>query len=100
VKLAASDSTYGIRVGNDRVIYEVLDRLLVVDVIRIGHRREVDRWRNPIHLRQAPPFLRRGVPASLDAPLVHRGHLQVAGKRSLRSQRRWERIVFRWQWEP
>ena len=43
VKLAASDSTYGIRVGNDRVIYEVLDRLLVVDVIRIGHRREVYR---------------------------------------------------------
>ena len=43
VKLATSDSTYRIRVGNYRVIYEVLDRLLVVDVIRIGHRREVYR---------------------------------------------------------
>jgi mRNA interferase RelE/StbE len=43
VKLATSDSTYRIRVGNHRVIYEVLDRLLVVDVIRIGHRREVYR---------------------------------------------------------
>ena len=39
VKLATSNSTYRIRVGNHRVIYEVLDRLLVVDVIRIGHRR-------------------------------------------------------------
>ena len=43
VKLATSDSTYRIRVGNYRVIYEVLDRLLVVDVIKIGHRREVYR---------------------------------------------------------
>lgn len=43
VKLATSDSTYRIRVGNYRVIYEVLDRLLVVDIIRIGHRREVYR---------------------------------------------------------
>ncbi|MBU3683756.1 MAG: type II toxin-antitoxin system RelE/ParE family toxin [Phycisphaerales bacterium] len=43
VKLATSNSTYRIRVGNHRVIYEVLDRLLVVDVIRIGHRREVYR---------------------------------------------------------
>jgi mRNA interferase RelE/StbE len=43
VKLATSDSTYRIRVGNYRVIYEVLDRLLVVDVIKIGHRRDVNR---------------------------------------------------------
>ena len=43
VKLATSDSTYRIRVGNYRVIYEVLDRLLVVDVIKIGHRRDVIR---------------------------------------------------------
>jgi mRNA interferase RelE/StbE len=43
VKLATSDSTYRILVGNYRVIYEVLDRLVVVDVIKIGHRREVYR---------------------------------------------------------
>jgi mRNA interferase RelE/StbE len=43
VKLATSESTYRIRVGNYRVIYEVLDKLLVVDVIRIGHRRDVYR---------------------------------------------------------
>ena len=43
VKLATSGSTYRIRVGKYRDIYEVLDRLLVVDVIRIGHRREVYR---------------------------------------------------------
>ncbi len=43
VKLATSDSTYRIRVGNYRVIYEVLDKLLVFDVIRIGYRRDVCR---------------------------------------------------------
>jgi mRNA interferase RelE/StbE len=43
VKLATSDSTYRIRVGNYRVIYEVLDQLLLIDVIRVGHRRDVYR---------------------------------------------------------
>ncbi len=32
-----------IRIGNYRVVYEVLDQKLVVLVIRIGHRREVYR---------------------------------------------------------
>jgi mRNA interferase RelE/StbE len=32
-----------LRVGNHRVIYEVLDSQLVIHVIRVGHRREVYR---------------------------------------------------------
>lgn len=43
VKLATSVSTYRIRVGDYRVIYEVLDEILVVDVARVGHRRDVYR---------------------------------------------------------
>lgn len=34
---------YRIRVGDYRVIYEVIDFLLVVDVVDLGHRREVYR---------------------------------------------------------
>ena len=43
VKRATSGSTCRIRVGKYRDIYEVLDRLWVVDFIRIGHRRKVYR---------------------------------------------------------
>ena len=43
VKLATSGSTYRIRVGKFRVIYEVLDRLLMMDVINLGPRRDVYR---------------------------------------------------------
>jgi mRNA interferase RelE/StbE len=32
-----------LRVGSYRIVYEVLDRELTVLVVRIGHRREVDR---------------------------------------------------------
>ncbi len=36
---------YRLRVGDYRVIYQVRDRVLVVLVVRIGHRREVYRGR-------------------------------------------------------
>jgi mRNA interferase RelE/StbE len=32
---------YRIRVGNYRVIYDIFDALLVVDVITIGHRKDI-----------------------------------------------------------
>ncbi|MEI2580747.1 type II toxin-antitoxin system RelE family toxin [Scytonema sp. PRP1] len=41
VKLENSDNKYRIRVGNYRVLYEIQDDLLIVSVIRVGHRREV-----------------------------------------------------------
>lgn len=42
-KLAPRDNLYRIRVGDYRVIYRVLDRLILVTIIRIGHRRDVYR---------------------------------------------------------
>ena len=32
---------YRIRVGNYRVIYEIFDKELIIDVIALGHRREI-----------------------------------------------------------
>jgi mRNA interferase RelE/StbE len=43
VKLENSDDRYRIRVGDYRVLYEIQDDLLIVSVIRVGHRREVYR---------------------------------------------------------
>jgi mRNA interferase RelE/StbE len=34
---------FRVRVGDFRILYEVVDRLLLVQVVRIGHRREVYR---------------------------------------------------------
>jgi mRNA interferase RelE/StbE len=42
-KLKGSEALWRIRVGDYRVIYEVRDRVLLVLVVRIGHRREVYR---------------------------------------------------------
>lgn len=43
VVLQGEDSAYRVRVGDYRVVYEVLDQVLLVHVVRIGHRREVYR---------------------------------------------------------
>ena len=42
-KLVGGDSLYRIRVGDYRIVYQVRDRVLVVLVVRIGHRRDVYR---------------------------------------------------------
>lgn len=42
-KLAGTHDLWRIKVGNYRVIYTIADDVLVVTVIRIGHRREVYR---------------------------------------------------------
>lgn len=42
-KLAGRTNRYRIRVGDYRVIYEVRDDVLLVLVLRLGHRREVYR---------------------------------------------------------
>ena len=34
-------SAFRIRQGNYRIIYDVLDRILVVDVIAVGHRKDI-----------------------------------------------------------
>jgi len=40
-KLRGKDSVYRIRVGDYRVVYSIVDQYLIIEVIRIRHRREV-----------------------------------------------------------
>lgn len=42
-KLSGSDLTYRIRVGNYRVIYEIHDETILIEVVKIGHRKDVYR---------------------------------------------------------
>ncbi len=44
-KLIGSDSIYRIRVGNYRIIYNIQSSVLTIEVIKIGHRREIYRKR-------------------------------------------------------
>ena len=43
VALQGEVGVYMVRVGDYRIVYEVLDQVLVVQVVRVGHRREVYR---------------------------------------------------------
>ena len=40
IKLSGSDA-YRIRVGNYRIIYDIFDEILTVEVVNIGHRKEI-----------------------------------------------------------
>ena len=40
-KLQGTDDLYRIRVSNYRVVYSIEDAVLVIEIIRIGHRRDV-----------------------------------------------------------
>ena len=42
-KMAGEGNLYRIRVGDYRIIYEIRDRILVILIVGIGHRREVYR---------------------------------------------------------
>jgi len=42
-KLAGSEHNYRIRVGDYRVVYSLFQDRLIVEVVRVGHRREVYR---------------------------------------------------------
>ena len=42
-KLTGSDSSYRIRVGDYRILYQIKDRELTILVIRIAHRRDAYR---------------------------------------------------------
>lgn len=44
-KLSGSEDVYRVRVGDYRIIYQVFDKVLVVQVVRVGHRRDVYRRR-------------------------------------------------------
>ncbi len=45
VALAGEESVYRVRVGDHRILYEVIDARLVIQVVRVGHRRDVYRPR-------------------------------------------------------
>ena len=42
-KIKGADSLYRIRMGDYRIVYEVRNEILVIIVIKIGHRKEVYR---------------------------------------------------------
>ncbi len=43
VAMRGEDSVYRVRVGDYRIVYEVRDEVLLIQVVRVGHRREVYR---------------------------------------------------------
>lgn len=43
VKLENSENEYRIRVGQYRVLYEIIDNILLITVLKVGHRKEVYR---------------------------------------------------------
>jgi mRNA interferase RelE/StbE len=43
IKLSGSEYTFRFRVGSYRVIYEVLNKILRIDIIRVRHRKDVYR---------------------------------------------------------
>jgi mRNA interferase RelE/StbE len=43
VKLAEAEDLYRIRVGSYRIIYSIQDDLLIILVVKIGHRRDIYR---------------------------------------------------------
>jgi len=45
VAMAGQDSVYRVRVADYRILYEVIDDRLVIQVVRVGHRRDVYRSR-------------------------------------------------------
>jgi mRNA interferase RelE/StbE len=40
-KLVGSEHTYRIRVGDYRVIYTILHANLVIEIVRVGHRKDI-----------------------------------------------------------
>ena len=42
-KLAGADELYRIRIGEYRVVYQIRDKVLIVLLVRVRHRREVYR---------------------------------------------------------
>ncbi|HDH57210.1 MAG TPA: type II toxin-antitoxin system RelE/ParE family toxin [Bacteroidetes bacterium] len=43
VKLAGADDAYRLRIGDYRIVYEIADKVLIVYIIRIGHRKDIYR---------------------------------------------------------
>lgn len=42
-KLANTENSYRIRVGDYRVLYNIVENRLIIEIIRVGHRKDVYR---------------------------------------------------------
>ncbi len=42
-KLTGADDAYRIRVGDYRIVYEIVDKVLMVYIIRVAHRKDIYR---------------------------------------------------------
>jgi mRNA interferase RelE/StbE len=42
-KLAGSEDAYRIRVGDYRIVYQIVDKVLIVYIIRVAHRKDIYR---------------------------------------------------------
>jgi mRNA interferase RelE/StbE len=42
-KIGGADNAYRIRVGDYRVVYEIIDRIVTVYIVRVAHRKDVYR---------------------------------------------------------
>ena len=42
-KLAGGDDAYRLRVGVYRIVYQVLDKVLIVYIVRVAHRKDIYR---------------------------------------------------------
>lgn len=45
-KLSGTSHTYRVRTGNYRIVYNVASDVLVVEIVRVGHRKEIYRTLN------------------------------------------------------
>jgi mRNA interferase RelE/StbE len=44
-KLLTTEHTYRVRSGDYRIVYRILNEVLVIEIVRVGHRRNVYRRR-------------------------------------------------------
>ena len=40
-KLIGSEHTFRIRIGDYRIIYNIYSKILIIEIIRVGHRRDI-----------------------------------------------------------
>ena len=40
-KLIGSEHSWRIRIGDYRVVYEIFNKTLIIEIVRIGHRKEI-----------------------------------------------------------
>jgi mRNA interferase RelE/StbE len=45
-KIVGAGNAYRVRVGDYRIVYEIIDRVLIVYIVRVAHRKDV--YRGPL----------------------------------------------------